>query len=96
MGVGEANLGRWRSGIARAVAEAPGPGSSPFVLAEKRTNRPDILSSFKKYQGGWDIVNKHYWAVSVSRFTFHSYKIIRNCIFMTVWLCYIVLLYFTQ
>lgn len=60
--LGEANLGRWRSGIARAVAEAPGPGSSPFVLAEKRTNRPDILSSFKKYQGGWDIVNKHYWA----------------------------------
>ncbi|KAK1380736.1 hypothetical protein POM88_027480 [Heracleum sosnowskyi] len=60
--LGEANLGRWRSGISRAVAEAPGPGSSPFVLAEKRTKRPDILSGFKKYQGGWDIVNKHYWA----------------------------------
>lgn len=60
--LGEANLGRWRSGISRAVAEAPGPGSSPFVLAEKRTLRPDILSGFKKYRGGWDIVNKHYWA----------------------------------
>lgn len=75
MGVGEANLGRWRSGISRAVAEAPGPGSSPFVLAEKRTLRPDILSGFKKYRGGWDIVNKHYWAVSVFLFTCHSYKL---------------------
>ncbi|KAL8105863.1 uncharacterized protein LOC141677264 isoform X2 [Apium graveolens] len=60
--LGEANLGKWRSGISRAVAEAPGPGSSPFVLAEKRTRRPDILSSFKKYEGGWNIVDKHYWA----------------------------------
>ena len=75
MGVGEANLGRWRSGISRAVAEAPGPGLSPFVLAEKRTNGPDILSGFKKYQGGWDIVNKHYWAVSIFLFTRRSLKL---------------------
>ena len=75
MTLGDTNLGRWRSGISRAIAEAPGPGSSPFVLAEKRTRRPDILSGFKKYQGGWDIVNKHYWAVSVFLFSSRSENI---------------------
>ena len=49
MGVGEANLGRWRSGISMAVAEAAGLGSSLFVLAEKMTKRSDILSAFRKY-----------------------------------------------
>lgn len=51
-----------------AGAEAPAPGGeatkSTIVLAEKRTNRPDILSNFRRYRGGWDIANKHYWAVS--------------------------------
>ncbi|KAF6163522.1 hypothetical protein GIB67_002527 [Kingdonia uniflora] len=43
-------------------ALAPSPGdSSKLVLAEKETNRPDILCEFKRYRGGWDISNRHYW-----------------------------------
>lgn len=64
--IGDASLGRWRNGILSAGAEAPGPGSealkNTIVLAEKRTSRPDILSNFRRYRGGWDITNKHYWA----------------------------------
>ncbi|KAM7498694.1 hypothetical protein LguiA_023108 [Lonicera macranthoides] len=52
------------NGILTAVAEAPGPANdapaSTLVLAEKRTKRPDILDNFCRYQGGWDIANKHY------------------------------------
>jgi hypothetical protein len=45
------------------TAEAPGPANvDTLVLAERRTKRPDILSGFRRYQGGWDISNKHYWA----------------------------------
>lgn len=46
------------------AAEAPGPAKavSTLVLAEHRTKRPDILRGFKKYEGGWDIASKHYWA----------------------------------
>ncbi|GAB4859976.1 hypothetical protein Ancab_011455 [Ancistrocladus abbreviatus] len=33
-----------------------------LVLAGNRTRRPDILRGFKRYQGGWDFTNKHYWA----------------------------------
>lgn len=61
-----------------AAAEAPGPGSealeSTLLLAERRTNRPDILTGFRRYRGGWDIANKHYWAVSSS-------------LFLSFWLC---------
>lgn len=47
-------------------AQAPSPSNdfSTLILAENRTLRPDILSKFRKYRGGWDIANKHYWAVS--------------------------------
>nr|GLL32933.1 uncharacterized protein LOC109156800 [Ipomoea trifida] len=48
------------------LAQAPGPANegltSTLVLAGNRTKRPDILSRFRKYRGGWDIANKHYWA----------------------------------
>ncbi|CAA0833008.1 Unknown protein [Striga hermonthica] len=55
--LGEENLGSWD-------AEAPGPAYevSKLVLAQNRTKRPDILTRFRKYRGGWDIANKHYWA----------------------------------
>ncbi|EEF26462.1 conserved hypothetical protein, partial [Ricinus communis] len=54
------NLGPWRNGIS---AEAPGPSDdATLVLAAKRTNRPDVLRSFKHYKDGWDIRNRHYWA----------------------------------
>ncbi|GAB2254654.1 hypothetical protein Droror1_Dr00022463 [Drosera rotundifolia] len=44
-------------------AQAPGTGAPrTLVLARNRTRRPDILRRFKRYQGGWDVRNKHYWA----------------------------------
>ncbi|KAF3787041.1 hypothetical protein EJ110_NYTH23323 [Nymphaea thermarum] len=33
-----------------------------FVLADHRTNRPDVLNGLRRYRGGWDFTNKHYWA----------------------------------
>lgn len=36
--------------------------NSSLILAEDRTRRPDILHKFKRYRGGWNITNKHYWA----------------------------------
>lgn len=64
--LGQENLGPWKNEIP-ALAEAPGPASdgrpqTTLVLAANRTNRPDILRGFKRYRGGWDITNKHYWA----------------------------------
>ncbi|XP_010525940.1 PREDICTED: uncharacterized protein LOC104803645 [Tarenaya hassleriana] len=55
----------------RSVAEAPiyGPFDSlPLVkdpsvaLAAQRTYRKDPLNGFKKYTGGWNISDHHYWA----------------------------------
>uniref|UniRef100_A0A5B6ZRF5 Transmembrane protein n=1 Tax=Davidia involucrata TaxID=16924 RepID=A0A5B6ZRF5_DAVIN len=64
--LGEENLGSWKNGILSAAAEAPGPVNdgppSTLVLAARRTKRPDILRGFRRYRGGWDIANKHYWA----------------------------------
>lgn len=64
---GEENLGPWKNGISEA-APAPGPTSddATLVLAANRTNRVDILRNFRRYRGGWDIANRHYWAVSVA------------------------------
>ncbi|KAF3432228.1 hypothetical protein FNV43_RR26967 [Rhamnella rubrinervis] len=63
--LGEENLGPWKNGISE-VAQAPGPISdesqSTLVLAANRTDRSDILRGFRRYRGGWDIVNRHYWA----------------------------------
>nr|XP_043606751.1 uncharacterized protein LOC122578780 isoform X2 [Erigeron canadensis] len=65
--LGEDNFGHWRNGIlsSSAASQAPGPSNDRFntlVLAGSRTKRPDILNHFKRYQDGWDITNKHYWA----------------------------------
>lgn len=35
-----------------------------LVLAKERTRRKDPLNRFKKYTGGWNIRERHYWAVS--------------------------------
>lgn len=68
---GEENLGPWKNEVSEA-SEAPGPVSdahqSTLVLAANRTNRPDILNGFRRYLGGWDIVNRHYWAVCSDSF----------------------------
>ena len=64
---GEENLGQWKNEITQ-VALAPSPGTDApagtLVLAANRTDRPDILRRFRRYRGGWDIANRHYWAVS--------------------------------
>ncbi|KAH9798982.1 transmembrane protein [Citrus sinensis] len=36
--------------------------SSSLVLAAKRTYRQDPLNGFKRYSGGWNIKDRHYWA----------------------------------
>ncbi|XP_041012948.1 uncharacterized protein LOC121256276 [Juglans microcarpa x Juglans regia] len=64
--IGQENLGPWKNGISEA-AQAPGPASddatqSTLTLAANRTNRLDILRGFRRYRGGWDIANRHYWA----------------------------------
>lgn len=33
-------------------------------VKEQSFKRPDPLHKFKAYNGGYDIQNKHYWAVS--------------------------------
>ncbi|KAJ8560250.1 hypothetical protein K7X08_004308 [Anisodus acutangulus] len=43
------------------IAEAPVLSSS-LVLATKRTYRKDPLNGFKRYSGGWNINDHHYWA----------------------------------
>ncbi|KAJ1401420.1 hypothetical protein SESBI_28796 [Sesbania bispinosa] len=63
--LGEDNLGPWKNEVAQvALGPSPGTDSSKgaLVLAANRTNRPDILRRFRRYRGGWDIANRHYWA----------------------------------
>ncbi|KAJ6758626.1 TRANSMEMBRANE PROTEIN [Salix koriyanagi] len=56
-------------GTRRPVVEAPigepVDNSPVLVLAPKRTYRKDPLSDFKRYTGGWNISDRHYWAVSL-------------------------------
>ncbi|XP_076927992.1 uncharacterized protein LOC143591775 [Bidens hawaiensis] len=59
---GDESLRHWRNGILSSSSDTPAPTKGPLVLAGSRTKRPDILNRFKRYQGGWDITNKHYWA----------------------------------
>uniref|UniRef100_M1CZY6 Uncharacterized protein n=1 Tax=Solanum tuberosum TaxID=4113 RepID=M1CZY6_SOLTU len=62
--LGEGNLESWKDGVLHStdMAQAPSGHASTLVLAGNRTRRPDFLSGFHKYRGGWDIANKHYWA----------------------------------
>lgn len=47
----------------RFTAEEQGPvGNNSMILAAKRTYRRDPLDNFKKYNRGWNISEKHYWA----------------------------------
>lgn len=41
---------------------------STMVLAPRKTYRKDPLNDFKMYNGGWNISNPHYWAVSLDNF----------------------------
>lgn len=40
----------------------PPLNSSSLTLAARRTYRKDPLDGFKRYTGGWNITNRHYWA----------------------------------
>ncbi|XP_022730100.1 uncharacterized protein LOC111285111 [Durio zibethinus] len=52
----------WRKIERRNLAEGSEADNSSLILAEKRTYRRDPLNDFKKYTGGWNISNEHYWA----------------------------------
>lgn len=53
---------KWENHIhRRSIAEAEN-GNSSLILAAKRTYRRDPLDNFKRYTGGWNISNTHYWA----------------------------------
>lgn len=71
--------------------------SSYLILAAKRTHRRDPLDDFKKYSGGWNISEKHYWAVSryaFSNFEFCSLErmlfphlLVFDCKTLVLWIC---------
>lgn len=76
---GKYDVGSW--GIERLdVYGADGEivGNSSNVLAAQRTYRRDPLNNFEKYDGGWNISEHHYWAVS----SFH-YCLFISCILIT-------------
>ncbi|KAK9042740.1 hypothetical protein V6N11_071101 [Hibiscus sabdariffa] len=52
----------WRKIERRNLAEGSEGDNSSLILAAKRTYRRDPLNDFKKYTGGWNISNRHYWA----------------------------------
>ncbi|KAK4763459.1 hypothetical protein SAY87_012897 [Trapa incisa] len=64
--LGGENVGLSKNGTLEPLVQASEPMTdaqhSILVLASKRTNRPDILRGFRRYQDGWDISNRHYWA----------------------------------
>lgn len=59
--------------------------STYLILAAKRTYRKDPLDDFKKYTGGWNISNTHYWA-SVA-FTSAPFFVIAAAWFIIFGLC---------
>ncbi|KAL6529188.1 hypothetical protein OROGR_014811 [Orobanche gracilis] len=68
---GGENVGSWKEEIMSSNGKSPMAADdvgSTLVLARNRTKRPDILSKFRKYRGGWDIADKHYWAVRAPAF----------------------------
>ncbi|KAF2317148.1 hypothetical protein GH714_012186 [Hevea brasiliensis] len=56
--------------------------NSSLILAAKRTGRHDPLDKFKRYTGGYNISNQHYWA-SVG-FTAAPFFIIAGICFVTL------------
>lgn len=68
----EAVLSWGRNRIERFLAENSSDEqvNTTLVLAAKRTLRKDPLDNFDKYRGGWNISNRHYWAVSLLLFFF--------------------------
>ncbi|XP_071727406.1 uncharacterized protein [Rutidosis leptorrhynchoides] len=48
--------------IERSLVNEDKIGHAKLVLAQERTTRKDPLDKFKKYRGGWNIKERHYWA----------------------------------
>ncbi|KAJ7979032.1 Transmembrane protein [Quillaja saponaria] len=59
--------------------------NSSLVLAKERTHRRDPFDNFKRYTGGWNISNSHYWA-SVA-FTAAPFFVIAAVWFVLFGLC---------
>ncbi|KAD4384548.1 hypothetical protein R6Q59_011316 [Mikania micrantha] len=49
-------------GNKRFLGDEQKNGNASLVLAQERTTRKDPLDKFKKYRGGWNIKERHYWA----------------------------------
>ncbi|XVE71554.1 hypothetical protein DITRI_Ditri10aG0160500 [Diplodiscus trichospermus] len=79
----------WRKIERRHLAEGSGGDNSSLILAEKRTQRKDPLNDFKKYTGGWNISNEHYWA-SVA-FTAAPFFIVAAVWFVIFALCLLII-----
>ncbi|KAK8683004.1 hypothetical protein V6N13_039080 [Hibiscus sabdariffa] len=80
----------WKKAERRNLAEGnEGDNNSSLILAENRTYRKDPLSDFKKYTGGWNISNQHYWA-SVA-FTAAPFFVIAAAWFVLFALCLFIL-----
>ncbi|XP_022730635.1 uncharacterized protein LOC111285439 [Durio zibethinus] len=61
----EFSWGTTRRSVAEGPIGEPVPveiSTSPLVLAAERTYRKDPLNGFKRYTGGWNIRERHYWA----------------------------------
>lgn len=57
--------GKFNSWVSRRLlGDEQKNGNKSLVLAQERTTRKDPLDKFKKYRGGWNIKERHYWAVS--------------------------------
>lgn len=57
------------SWVGTKMSSVEGPDLQPvqfysLVLAAERTRRKDPLDGFKTYTRGWNISERHYWAVS--------------------------------
>ncbi|KDP33556.1 hypothetical protein JCGZ_07127 [Jatropha curcas] len=51
-----------RSVVEAPISEPVESSASTLVLAPRRTYRKDPLNGFKRYTGGWNISDRHYWA----------------------------------
>ena len=59
-----------RSAVEGPISEPVPPveiSTSSLVLAAEKTYRKDPLNGFKRYTGGWNIRERHYWAVSLPK-----------------------------
>lgn len=50
--------------LGRVLAES-GNVSEASIRLDNNTVRVDPLNNYKKYRGGYDVRNKHYWSVSI-------------------------------